>query len=836
MKSDLARDTDSRVSFDYPETAGLVEGIFSWSPGALTRLLIHLVSRLVSPLEEGTVGGRRLEGDPHRPRCVIAGRLTVFAVEGRGHLRDLVLAARLRHREGVNMVYLGGGNGRKRLPFRGSFRGGPGRGDGKRDLAQLVLGTVCGPVEGPLEQGPLQSLLAIQKHSDYPLTVIPVARASHQVTANAPTYSTISSIRRFAPLNLARKIASLARTLRTGRVKNCRPLVLSEWLSSEEGDSDSLAALAKELKLELTRMIESEKRASCGPPLEPVVEVRRRVLSDPFLSSYMQEYAMEQRLTPGQVHAEARMYVEEIASDYRVGVVRWFARFVDFLFDRLLEGFEIDREGIRFLSECDTRDRVVLVCSHKSYLDPLMIGYVMFRSGLVPPQQAAGLNLSFWPVGWLLRHSGAFYLRRTFAGETLYRQVFDAYVRHILADNYTSAVYVEGTRSRNGRLSPPRLGYLGILEDSLRMGVCRDVILVPVYLGYDKVPEERSHVREMEGGRKSGESVRGFARLYRSINTTLGKAYVKFGKPLSMKKLLDDHDVGGIAQIACQGIEEATPLTARSLAAAALLVSPAAWVSEESFASYCSVLLEVCGRGDAGPAVGMDEVWEAVDWLCRDGHVSRKEVGGRGGFLVEGRGRRFLEYNKNIISGRFKFESMVCSCALKAGCRVPEFSSVMGDLEFLLDKLDCELVVGEETCRKTELKRAFEFLDSLESPGRETAVDVLSSLLQSTMEGYMVAARALAAVEPGLPMDRDDFTDLCFEMGGKMLRDGTVLREESISRTTFKNAQRKFGQLGLTDEVELQGSGERKTVALVRRASHEGPSELAERLLSFLHL
>ncbi|MCJ7653477.1 MAG: glycerol-3-phosphate acyltransferase, partial [Actinobacteria bacterium] len=287
-----------------------------------------------------------------------------------------------------------------------------------------------------------------------------------------------------------------------------------------------------------------------------------------------------------------------------------------------------------------------MVCDHKSYADSLLIGYSMFRSGLVPPQQAAGRNMDFWPMGWLLRHSGAFYIRRTFEGETLYKEVFSAYVRHLLAENYTSVVYIEGTRTRDGKLAKPKIGYLGILEDALRMGVCPDITFVPVYLGFDKIPEEASHVKEMAGARKVSESMTVIARIITSIKTQLGKGYVKFGTPMSFRALLDEHGLRGAAEVACDEINRITVVTARSLAGCSLLATGTTWVSRTEFEQAAEDLLRFCERRRLPMAVdaGFEGVKAAVDLYAAEGYVVPEERNGEEGFLVEGYGRRFLEY------------------------------------------------------------------------------------------------------------------------------------------------------------------------------------------------
>lgn len=774
--------TAPAAPMDVRETSAVVQAHFGWKPGLVSRAAIRALEVLMSPLEEGSYEGRPIAGGPHMACWVTASPLNVFVLPRVSWRAKVVLAARLRHSGSINVV--------ESRP--------------KRDGGRASAG------------GALEALVLLQSRSDVSLRLVPVARTSHQMTPGPPAPGTATRAFSVAPQNLLRRATSVARTFRTGRVKNCSPLVLSKWLACRGGVEPDEQAEA--LRLELAGNVYSQQRACEGPPVRPAREVKRRVLADPLLASYIGEYALREGMTRDAVLEEAASYIEEIASDFRVGVVRWFARAVDMLFDRFLTGLEVDSEGIRFLSECDSSSRLVLVCSHKSYLDPLLIGYALFRSGMVPPQQAAGLNLNIWPLGWLLRHSAAFYLRRTFAGETLYKEVFSAYVRYLLAENHIIGLYAEGTRSRDGKLAQPKTGFLGILEDAMRMGVCPGVTLVPVYLGYDKVPEEGAHVKEMAGGRKSAESVKGFGRIYRSVNTRLGKAYVKFGRPLDMRELLEREGLNGAALAACNGINEVTPVTARSLAAGALLAGGDDWVADEDTRFRASVLIRYAESRGCPMAADADVggVMSAVDWFAAEGRIAPEERDGEGGFHIKDDGRRFLEYNKNITLHHFlgaSFEGI----ADRAGNGSRE-----DDLAFLAGLFAGEFVWdpdGGAGSRATSL------------PAEE--MSVVASLVESYLEAYMVAARAAYGI-PASGEPRDDVVSRCFSEGESMMRSGSLHRSESLSRPAMFNALRLFAAEGDLEQVRRTDPDGRERVSLAPGPRFSRLPEIEKRLRMLL--
>jgi len=593
--------------------------------------------------------------------------------------------------------------------------------------------------------------------------------------------------------------------------------IFPEGTLTREPDLWPMAGKTGAARLALATRAESERRAVSGPPLEPARVVKLRVLSDPVLVSFMQRHALSAGIDPGAVMEQAKGYVDEIASDYRAGVVRWFCRFVDYLFGRVLKGVEVDRNGLKFISECDIDDRIVLVCSHKSYADPLLIGYSMFRSGMVPPQQAAGLNLAFWPVGWLLRHSGAFYIRRSFAGETLYTEVFHAYVRYLLAGNHVIVVYAEGTRSRDGNLTRPKLGFLAVIEDALRMGVCDDVKLVPVYLGYDRVPEAAAHVKEMSGGVKVGESVSGFAGIVRSLNTRCGMGYVKFGEPVAMKASVASRGLEDTALDVCDRLNAVTPVSARSIAAAALLSSGEDLVPESDAFGACEKLYSMCEVRGLPLTCSLDEVYGALDWLVDEGIVSRDDVEG---FTVAGPRRRFLEYDKNVVLGHFLADSLTAT-AILVGRDVDE------EVAFLKRLLEGELVFPPEEQWLERVEASRQRLASADAG----ELAMLASLIRSELQGYAVGVETARELDGRV--SREDLVKSCFKRGEKMLEEGAIDREESISRVTFQACVRMLCETGcLTRHDEVSDAG--KTTVTVEPGSAEVLDSIHDGLAALL--
>jgi glycerol-3-phosphate O-acyltransferase len=155
------------------------------------------------------------------------------------------------------------------------------------------------------------------------------------------------------------------------------------------------------------------------------------------------------------------------------------------------------------------------------------------------PLVAAGKNLSFWPMGPLFRSGGAFFIRRSFRGAVLYSKVFAEYIHKLLEEGFNIEQFIEGGRSRTGKLLMPKLGLLSILLNAYKNGACEDMVIVPIYIGYDRVLEEKAYLHEIEGGQKEPENLRGVIKARKFLKKRYGKIYIEFNEPILMNELLE---------------------------------------------------------------------------------------------------------------------------------------------------------------------------------------------------------------------------------------------------------------------------------------------------------
>lgn len=239
-----------------------------------------------------------------------------------------------------------------------------------------------------------------------------------------------------------------------------------------------------------------------------------------------------------KAQATARAYANEIAADYSHSVIRIYYLVLTWLWNKLYNGVSVT--GFDRLKKVATDNEVIYVPCHRSHIDYLLMSYLLFRYGMVPPHIAAGVNLNMPVVGPILRRGGAFFLRRSFKGNRLYTAVFNEYLNMTFDRGFSVEYFIEGGRSRTGRLLSPRPGMLSMTVRSFLRTRRRNFVFVPVHICYEKVLEGGTYLGELYGKEKKQESIFDIFRTLKKIRGTFGRVYVNFGDPIHLNDALND--------------------------------------------------------------------------------------------------------------------------------------------------------------------------------------------------------------------------------------------------------------------------------------------------------
>src|SRR5690554_46892 len=279
------------------------------------------------------------------------------------------------------------------------------------------------------------------------------------------------------------------------------------------------------------------RQAVLGPNLSHRRTLVEGLVRTQAVKEAIRETAAKDDLPPEKVRARAYQYADEIAASMSIVTIRFLELALAWLWNRIYKGIAIN--NIKVAKEAAQDSAVVYVPCHRSHIDYLLLSYVLYKNGLMPPHIAAGINLNMPVVGPILRRGGAFFMRRSFRDNPLYATVFNEYMHVMFTRGYSVEYFVEGGRSRTGRMLQPRPGMLAMTVRSFLRDHRKPIVLVPVYIGHEKVMEGRSYLGELRGKKKQKESVFQLAKTARKLTDSFGRVAVNFGDPIALEGLLD---------------------------------------------------------------------------------------------------------------------------------------------------------------------------------------------------------------------------------------------------------------------------------------------------------
>lgn len=376
----------------------------------------------------------------------------------------------------------------------------------------------------------------------------------------------------------------------------------------------------------------NQKVAALGPDLS-----HRRTLIAQILRSPQVTAAVEAEETPGRrgaVEKRARRAAWAIAADMSYPTVRFFDILLSWFWHRVYDG--VVTRGLDAVTAAAETHTLIYVPCHRSHIDYLLLSYVLYHHGLMLPHIAAGDNLNMPVVGGMLRRGGAFFMRRRFRGDRVYSAVFAEYLYQVFRRGHSVEYFVEGGRSRTGRLLPAHTGMIQMTLDAHARGLLRPLAFVPVYFGYEKLVEASSYVEELRGADKKRETVSGLLRSFKLSRQTFGMAQVAFGEAIPLDALLRDDPAPAARHIGeriLRGINASAVVNGVNLISLATLSMPRQAIEEPALLAQIDLYRDLLRR-DAdrhgywvtdAPAAELVKRAETLRVLRRDKGVAAPE-------------------------------------------------------------------------------------------------------------------------------------------------------------------------------------------------------------------
>ena len=433
-----------------------------------------------------------------------------------------------------------------------------------------------------LRTTPLESVVRYQRGCDQPIYLVPhlIIYDFFPPTEKKSLYTAFWGKVSMPKWTLRMKSLFMRKRI---QVRLGTPIDVRRFLKQHPTLSDT--ALAREIHRVAVVILDKKLRGISGPSLPSRDRMVTQLLEDPELWRFLEVMSEETQKPVEELARKARNYANEIAADLRPSYVKQWEKILRWVWQSLYDGVDINEEAEQRLRRIARNHPVIYVPSHKSHIDYFLLSYVLYEMNLPLPLIAAGINLSFWPVGPVFRRSGAFFIRRSFRDNPLYAEVFYSYLRELIREGIPLEFFIEGGRSRTGKLILPKKGMLSMVFRALFEKAATDIYVVPTAVSYERIVEEEGYIRELKGDEKRKERTRDLLRIRKIFRKRYGTVYVRFGKPVSLKRYLRNRQIEGLPESVEQrqelyqkaaddiirAIQKAMAVTPSSLVAAALL-------------------------------------------------------------------------------------------------------------------------------------------------------------------------------------------------------------------------------------------------------------------------
>lgn len=377
---------------------------------------------------------------------------------------------------------------------------------------------------------------ALENNPELDVQVVPVSIFVGRAPDRSSGWFRVLFAENWGMVGRFRRALSVLLNGRSTIVQFAPPVSLREALAEGLPRERTVRKVSRVLRAHFRRV----RTAVIGPDLSHKRTLVDAVINAPGVSAAIADAARRDGISLQQARGKARRYALEIAADYSHPAVRSASFILAPFWNKLYDG--VSMHHFDTLKQVAPGHEVIYVPCHRSHIDYLLLSYLLYVNGIVPPHIAAGVNLNLPVVGPILRRGGAFFLRRSFKANALYSAVFSEYVASLISRGVSIEYFIEGGRSRTGRLLEPKGGMLVMTLRAFLRQPRRPVVFQPVYIGYEQVMEAKSYLAELSGAPKRKESLLGLMRAFGVLRKRYGKVVVNFAEPIFLNQLLDRHD------------------------------------------------------------------------------------------------------------------------------------------------------------------------------------------------------------------------------------------------------------------------------------------------------
>lgn len=596
----------------------------------------------------------------------------------------------------------------------------------------------------------------------------------------------------------------------------------SETLAAAYTDSNEIDGAGPYVTRRAWRVLDQTERKLRGNRYKIPRFVPEAILSRRDFTEDIEAIADSEDIARDTARSKAERYLREIAATHSPYVIDLIAGAIHALYRQGYGEIRYEPDQVRRIAELGNSNPVVFLPSHRSNLDRLSLQFMLWENDLPPNHTAGGININFFPVGPLLRRTGVFFIRRSFRDNKLYKAVLGAYIDYLIEKRFPLEWYVEGGRSRSGRLRPPRYGMLSYVVDAQRRGKAEDIKLIPVSIAYDQIQDVPDYAREAQGQGKEDETVRWLVGAVRSLRRRYGNIHIRFADPVSVADVVGEIEAGDETPLELQKltfevmhrIGTVTPITPAAVVSIALLAARGRAQTADELAESCADLQNFIDRRGLPTTEVIDlsdprAVEEILRWLAEHRNTSSHEALGRTVYWLDDDQMIRVSYYRNVVV-HFFLNRAIAEMALMSmvddGSRNPD--AMRSRMLQIRDLLKFEFFFKEKDlfvadCEGDLSLDVADWETVLTSSGAFGVLAKMGSAVASwailpILDGYQVVGDELEATSGRF--DEKRFLKACLARAKMYRIEDRLISGESASQVLFKSALQLADNRGLLEE------------------------------------
>jgi glycerol-3-phosphate O-acyltransferase len=533
---------------------------------------------------------------------------------------------------------------------------------------------------------------------------------------------------------------------------------------------------------------------------------------------------------------EARGYMDELVSVPSTFWLDFFARFNNFCLGLgYEENIVYDQAAIEEMRRVVRDHPSMLLWTHKTYLDGMVVPKVLYDNDFPMPHMFGGANMNFPGLGFLLHRAGGIFIKRSFQDNELYKITLRHYIGYLMEKRFPMNWAFEGTRSRLGKLMPPRYGLLKYVLEACHATDARNIHIIPISISYDLIRDVEEYATEQTGRGKGAETLRWFIGYIRSLARPMGKVYMDIGSPVVLERAPDPDDRLALSKIAFEVAVEAnqvTPITFPSLVTMSLLGAAPKALTEAELVEDLNALLGWAEARQLRISPDFDRAFAdqmegLLGIMIDENIVTRYDEGPEVVYGIALEQHPVASYYRNTVIHFFVNKAIIELALLKASenegpgalevfwCEVDELRDLFKFEFFYAPTEEFHRQIREEVAR---YHPEWETLVTRGAAGfgilLESMAPLVSHVTLSTYaEAYSVVATLLARMEPSASLDRESCVNDALKLGRQAYLQRRISSEASIGKILFSNGFQMARSRQLTTGVDQETAAQRRELS-----------------------